>query len=70
MTQFVYWMMRYFTTHDPIVRTFGRSPWRNAVVGREDTEPETEWLKKCDAARSDADDEVRRKVARDIAEGK
>jgi uncharacterized protein (DUF924 family) len=47
MSHFVYWIMRYFTAHVAYVEWFGRSPFRNCAVGREDREGEEEWLGYC-----------------------
>lgn len=37
-------LMKYFEDHARVVRQFGRFPHRNAILGRESTAAEVEWL--------------------------
>lgn len=42
--EFWWWMCRVSDAHAPIIRVFGRSPIRNAVLGRESTQAEEKYL--------------------------
>ncbi|KUJ09493.1 uncharacterized protein LY89DRAFT_288940 [Mollisia scopiformis] len=64
--QFVYWIMRYFTSHVVYVDWFARSPFRNCAVGRDDKEGEKEWLRYCGVKN---DEMVREKVKEDMGRG-
>lgn len=64
--QFVYWIMRYFTAHVAYVTWFGRSPFRNCAVGRDDKEGEKEWLLYCGV---ESDEMVRKKAGVDVKKG-
>jgi hypothetical protein len=59
-------LMRYFTAHVGYVGWFGRSPFRNYAVGRENGEGEVEWLKYCGVT---PDEEVREGVRRNKERG-
>lgn len=65
---FAYWMCQLMDVHVPVVRKFGRYPYRNAFFGREDTAEEEEWLRETgDFARPSR--EVRERLRRDIEAG-
>lgn len=55
--------MRYFTSHVAYVHWFGRSPFRNCAVGKEDQSGEKEWLGCCGV---EVDEEVGEKVKDDV----
>jgi uncharacterized protein (DUF924 family) len=63
---FVWWVFRYFTGHVGIVERFGRSPWRNVAVGRDDTEHERAWLVELESDPSAGDEMVRKEVKEDV----
>lgn len=65
---YTYWMGMLMDVHKPIVDHFGHYPYRNVLVGREDTPEEEEWFRKTeDFARLPR--EIRDKVKKDIDEG-
>lgn len=70
MSDVVYWMMRFYTSNIAFLRHFGRSPFRNVAVGREDTEEEIQWLKTLGVHRTKDDEETRAMIKEDIANGK
>ncbi len=45
---FVFWLCRVMRVLEPIVRTYGRYPYRNGTVGRERTEEERNFMKLTD----------------------
>lgn len=63
---FVYWLMRYYTSHVSYVVHFGRSPFRNIAVGRDDASEETQWLRLNGVFWREEDENVRRKIKADI----
>ncbi|KAE8454676.1 hypothetical protein EG329_000299 [Mollisiaceae sp. DMI_Dod_QoI] len=65
--QFVYWIMRYFTSHVAYVDRFERSPFRNCAVGRDDREDEKEWLVYCGV---ESDEVVRETIRIDVESGR
>lgn len=67
VSDFVYWHLRYYTSHSAYVTHFCRSPFRNVVVGRDDTLKEVEWLQKNGVCWTDKDEIVRQAIKRDIA---
>jgi hypothetical protein len=69
MSDVVYWMMRFYTSNIAFLRHFGRSPFRNVAVGREDSEEEIQWLKTLGVHRTQEDEEARAMVREDIANG-
>jgi hypothetical protein len=44
MEEFVFWFLRLFDAHPPIIKAFWRYPYRNGAVGRESTPLELKWL--------------------------
>ncbi|EJD42708.1 hypothetical protein AURDEDRAFT_185892 [Auricularia subglabra TFB-10046 SS5] len=44
MEDYTYWFLMLYEAHVAIVRTFGRIPFYNGALGREDTEEEKQWL--------------------------
>jgi uncharacterized protein (DUF924 family) len=43
-----FWLLKNYQLHIPIIRRFGRNPYRNSLHGRESTEEEREWMEKTD----------------------
>jgi hypothetical protein len=69
LSALVYWMLMLIETHTPIVRTFGRYPYRNGALGREDTEAERVFMEQTSGfAGVEAD--VRKRIAEDVREGR
>lgn len=66
----VYWMMRFYTSHIAFLRHFGRSPFRNVAVGRMDTDEELQWLKQLGISRTNEDADVREMIRQDIDNGR
>ncbi|KAK3701772.1 hypothetical protein LTR37_015292 [Vermiconidia calcicola] len=69
MSDVVYWMMRYYASYVAYVDNFGRSPYRNVAVGRDDGEGEVEWLAENGVWRTEEDEQVREKIKQDIENG-
>ena len=70
MHDFVYWLMRYYTSHIAYMRHFGRSPFRNVAVGRDDAEGEVEWLRSVGVERTEEDEEARELIKDDVQNGR
>jgi uncharacterized protein (DUF924 family) len=70
MSNFVYWIMRYFTSHVAYVTAFQRSPFRNVAVGRDDAAGEAAWLQKYGIVWTKADEIVRGHIRTDRQKGR
>ena len=70
MHDFVYWVMRLYTSQYAFVRHFGRSPLRNVAVGRDDAEGEAEWLKATGVQRTEEDEIIRKTIKEDVENGR
>ncbi|KAL9619086.1 MAG: hypothetical protein Q9160_006262 [Pyrenula sp. 1 TL-2023] len=70
MEDYTYFMIRLIRCHLPIVRKFGRYPYRNPVLGRESTEEEKEYVKGTGNFAVGGNEELWEKVARDVKEGR
>lgn len=70
MHDLIYWSLRYYTSHIAFLRHFGRSPFRNVAVGRDDAEGEAEWLRRCGVERSEGDEKVREMIKEDRKNGR
>ncbi|GJC85491.1 hypothetical protein ColLi_08329 [Colletotrichum liriopes] len=64
--EWVFWSCMLMDVHWPIIRRFGRYPYRNLILGRQSTEEELEWLKETEHF-GEASAEVAVKVKEDIA---
>ncbi|KAL9096649.1 MAG: hypothetical protein Q9165_001136 [Trypethelium subeluteriae] len=62
-------MCRIVRVHEPIIASFGRYPYRNGKMGRENTEEELEFLKKIGGF-GDCDPETARKIREDVEAGR
>jgi uncharacterized protein (DUF924 family) len=62
----VFWFCRVKEAHVPIVRTFGRYPYRNRALGRESTEAEIIFLEKTGNFGVSVDEEAARKIREDV----
>jgi hypothetical protein len=58
-----------FDAHPPIVKTFGRYPYRNGAIGRESTPRELEWLEKTDHF-AEVEPEVAMRIREDVLAGR
>jgi len=54
---------KYVVEHADLCRRFGRYPWRNEAMGREDTEEEKAWLDDYDNLPSFAKSQMKRREA-------
>lgn len=70
MHDFVYWIMRYFTSHYSYVKLFGRSPFRNVAVGRADHKSEVPWLRGYGTVWGENDKAVRKQIHQDVLSGR
>ncbi|KAF2473548.1 uncharacterized protein BDR25DRAFT_301799 [Lindgomyces ingoldianus] len=65
----VFWYCWIMDAHPPIIRVFGRYPYRNAAVGRESTEEEKKFLEKTQHFGELSDKEAANKIMKDVKEG-
>ncbi|OHE99281.1 hypothetical protein CORC01_05322 [Colletotrichum orchidophilum] len=65
MQEWVFWSCMLFDVHWPIIKKFGKYPYRNAVLGRESTEEEVKWLEETKHF-AEASPEVAERVEKDI----
>ena len=70
MHDLVYWLMRYYKSHIAFLRHFGRSPFRNVAVGRDDAEGEVEWLRMHGVEWTEEDEMVREMIKEDVEKGR
>ena len=68
-TDFIYWMMRYYTSHMGYANRFGRNPGRNIATGRSDAPGEVEWLEAFGTKRTQEDEITRNIIRSDIEKG-
>ncbi|KAA1477517.1 hypothetical protein DENSPDRAFT_844683 [Dentipellis sp. KUC8613] len=69
MQEYIFWVLRLFLVHIPIIRKFGRYPYRNDVVGRDTTEEEEQWAKDTQYFGFERDKEAVRKIREDVEAG-
>ncbi|KAK5991987.1 hypothetical protein PT974_05383 [Cladobotryum mycophilum] len=68
MQKWTFWFARLMDVHWPIINAYGRYPYRNAIIGRESTEEEKEWIEKTNHF-AEASPEVAEHIRKDIAAG-
>ncbi|KAG8666718.1 hypothetical protein FPOAC2_11839 [Fusarium poae] len=69
MATWTYWWCMILDAHWPIIKRFGRYPYRNAVLGRVSTEEEKKWLDDIGHF-GEAPPDVAERIRRDVEEGK
>ncbi|KAF5246291.1 hypothetical protein FAUST_1408 [Fusarium austroamericanum] len=69
MSTWTYWWCMILDSHWPIIKRFGRYPYRNAVLGRVSTEEETKWLDDTGHF-GEAPPDVAERIRKDVEEGK
>lgn len=69
MPDVIYWMLRFYISNVAFLRHFGRSPFQNIALGRNDTVEELQWLKALGVDRTEEDEKVREMIKDDIKEG-
>lgn len=67
--EYLFQWCRIRRVHEPIIRTFGRYPYRNAYFGRENTKEEDEFLKDTKYMATPKE-ETRKKLSEDITAGR
>lgn len=65
---YTYWMCKLMDLHVPIVKAFGRYPYKNAYFGRQNTPEEEEWFQKR-AGNPMVSKELRNRLKQDIDAG-
>jgi uncharacterized protein (DUF924 family) len=65
LEEFVFWFLMIFDAHPPIIKAFGRYPYRNGAVGRESTPIELEWIDKTGHF-GEVEPEVAKRVREDV----
>ncbi|KAL7918080.1 hypothetical protein ACQKWADRAFT_305063 [Trichoderma austrokoningii] len=68
MQRWTFWLMMMMDSHYPIIKKFGRKPYKNAIEGRESTAEEVKWLEDINHA-GEASPEVAKRVKEDIKAG-
>ncbi|KZP34526.1 hypothetical protein FIBSPDRAFT_846657 [Athelia psychrophila] len=68
MPAYVYWFCMLMETHPVIIEKFGRYPYRNGAVGREDTEAEARFVRETNGFGA-VDEETRREIRADVERG-
>lgn len=66
--QFYYWFCLLMDAHPPIIKRFGRYPYRNGAVGRVSTEEELEFSKKTGGF-AEVDEETAKRIREDVLKG-
>jgi uncharacterized protein (DUF924 family) len=66
MDDFIFWVLRLFLVHTPIIRAFGRYPYRNNSVGRVSTEEELQYAEDTDHFLMHDDEWVVKKIREDV----
>jgi hypothetical protein len=69
LEEYVFWFLMIFDAHPPIIKVFGRYPYRNGAAGRESTPAELEWLEKTDHFGEVALD-VAKRIREDVLAGR
>jgi uncharacterized protein (DUF924 family) len=69
MEEFVFWFLVLFDAHPPIIKAFGRYPYRNGAVGRESSLRELEWLEETNHF-GEVDEEVAKRIKEDVLAGR
>ncbi|OAA75797.1 hypothetical protein LEL_07785 [Akanthomyces lecanii RCEF 1005] len=64
----MFWWCMILDAHWPIIERFGRYPYRNAILGRQSTEEEKQWLDATSHV-AEAPPDVAEAIKRDIARG-
>ncbi|KAM0395406.1 hypothetical protein ACHAQC_005258 [Fusarium culmorum] len=68
MTNWTYWWCMILDSHWPIIKRFGRYPYRNAVLGRVSTDEEKKWLDDTGHF-GEAPPDVAERIRKDVEEG-
>jgi len=69
LEKLVFWFLMVFDAHPPIIKTFGRYPYRNRATGRESTPREVEWLEKTDHF-GEVEPEAAKRIREDVLAGR
>ncbi|EJD42709.1 hypothetical protein AURDEDRAFT_67328 [Auricularia subglabra TFB-10046 SS5] len=69
MQDFAYWFMMLIDCHYPIIRTYGRYPYRNGILGRVSTEQEEQFLVDTNGFGC-VDPETEEKIRQDVLAGR
>lgn len=67
--RWTFWLMMMMDSHYPIIKKFGRKPYKNAIEGRESTTEEVKWLDDNNHA-GEASPEVAKLIQDDIKAGR
>ena len=65
----VFWFCWILDAHVPIIRVFGRYPYRNAAVGRVCTEEEERFLEETDRFGEMKDERAKKRIREDVEKG-
>lgn len=67
---FFFWFFRVIVLHVPIIKKFGRYPYRNNTLGRVSTEEEEQYAKDTNYFAMERDEEVIKKIRADVEAGR
>ncbi|MCJ1237853.1 hypothetical protein MMC14_005840 [Varicellaria rhodocarpa] len=70
MEDLVFWFLMLFDVHFPIIKTFGRYPYRNSVLGRDSSEEEKDFLSRTNHFAEEEDETIVKKIREDVLAGK
>ena len=68
--EFVFWLLRLFRVHTPIIEKFEHYPYRNPSLGRVTTEEETKYLEETDYFAMMRDEVATKKIREDVEAGR
>lgn len=68
LSEWAYWWCMIKDAHWPIIRRFGRYPYRNAILGRDSTEEEKKWLEATGHV-AEAPPELAARIREDVEKG-
>jgi uncharacterized protein (DUF924 family) len=67
---FMFWLLRLFRVHTPLIRKFGHYPYRNNSVGRVSTKEEIQYAEDTSHFAMLDDEEIVRKIREDVKAGR
>jgi uncharacterized protein (DUF924 family) len=69
MEDFAFWLWTVMDVHKPVIESFGRYPYKNSAMGREETDREREWIVAWGMGR-EVDDHTARRIREDVLRGR
>jgi hypothetical protein len=69
MEDFAFWLWTVMDVHKPVIESFGRYPYKNSAMGKEETDREREWIVAWGMGR-EVDDHTARRIREDVLQGR